>query len=220
MKKILCILLAILLIPTTLAFVGCDKQEEKTLEEQFAIYHNLEEKVRKINLKSGTLATVMTLEKVSGYPSKVVMSLDNLFTKDADLYIWLKSSVENKKKDLKAVGDMVIDFAKANSWNNNYDLYISFSYDTNTETIYDYETEKLYVPNVDMIFIEMYEKFGVCSTYSVKSKNGGIDWLVSKELGEIKHGEYENDYEALDSMYIYCYGGEFSIRNRNLSTAY
>ncbi len=33
MKKLLCILLAILLIPTTLAFVGCDKESESAYEK-------------------------------------------------------------------------------------------------------------------------------------------------------------------------------------------
>ncbi len=213
MKKILCVLLAILLIPATLAFVGCG---EKTLQEKFAKYYGSNDEFLEINL-GGVNANLFSFEKSTDYPSNVLVEL---IPTDENLCKWVDLSISQKKQGLKRVGDMVIAFAKSESWNNNYNIYITFEYDSSVQTIYHYETDTLYVPNCEDIFIEMKEKFGTCRAYEVEKKNGGVDWLVSKGLGEIKHGEYDSFYNALESMTITCYDGEFKIRNRNLSTAY
>ena len=104
--------------------------------------------------------------------------------------------------------------------NNNYYLYVTMSYGADTQTIYDYEKEKLYIPNVDNVFIEMYDKFKTCSYWDIKENKAGTDWLVSKGIGTYKHGEYEHNYSALDSMSIWCYEGKFSIRNTDKSSVY
>ena len=127
---------------------------------------------------------------------------------------------QRQKDDLKEIGDKVVAYAKTNSWDNDYYLYVTFSYGTTTQTIYDYETGKIYIPNVDNLYVEMYEQFGTFSDYEVEKLSDGTDWLASKGLGKYKHGEYENNSDALDSMYIWCYKGKFSIRNSDKSTAY
>ena len=205
----------------TLAFVGCT-DKEKTMQEEFAEYLGLDSKYGEIELKSGLATHIFFFEKEDGYQKRVWLNI-NISDTDKALYDWLKLSIADKKSDLKAVGDKVISFAKEKNWSNNYYLYISFSYELGVETIYDYEKDKLYVPKCDNYFIEMYEAFKSCSDYKIKDMQGGADWLVSKGLGEYKHGEFELYYSSkspLVSMTIWCSDGKFRISDTDKSIAY
>lgn len=223
MKKIAVALTLIMAFALCFAFIGCG-EEEKTNQEEFAEYLGLSSQYGEIELKSGVKTHLYSLEKENGYQYRVWVGITNVANNnDKALYDWLKSSVSNKKTDLKEVGDKVVSFAKDKNWNNNYYLYVTFEYDLNVQTVYDYETDKIYIPTCDKYFIEMYDNFKSCNDYAIKDMQGGADWLVSKGLGEYKHGEFELFYSSkspLVSMTIWCKDGKFRINDTNKSTAY
>lgn len=221
--KLFCAVLAIILASLLCSMLVACGDEEKTIQEDFAEYLGLDSQYGEIELKSGIKTHISRFEKENGYAPKVWLCLTSVVMEDSDLYSWIASSVDEKKSDLKGVGDKVVAFANSKNWDNNYYLYISFNYDIEVETIYDYEKEKLYVPNCDHYYLEMYEKFGSCSDFAIKDMTGGADWLVSKGLGEYKHGKFELFYSSnspLVSMYIWCNDGKFTIRNTEKSKAF
>lgn len=223
LKKFIPVFALIMALTVCLSFVGCNKEEEKTIQEDFAEYLGLDSQYGEIELKSGIKTHISRFEKENGYAPKVWLCLTSVVMEDSDLYSWIASSVDEKKSDLKGVGDKVVAFANSKNWDNNYYLYISFNYDIEVETIYDYEKEKLYVPNCDHYYLEMYEKFGTCSDYRIKDMTGGADWLASKGLGEYKHGKFELFYSSnspLVSMHIWYNDGTFTIRDTSKSTMF
>ncbi len=223
LKKLSPLFALIMALTMCFAIAGCNKEKETTIQEDFAAYLGLDSQYGEIELQSGIKPHVSRLEKEDGYGSRVWLCLTSVVMEDSDLYSWIASSVDEKKSDLKGVGDKVVAFANSKNWNNNYYLYISFQYGTDeVETIYDYEKEKLYVPNCDHYYLKMYEKFGSCNDYAIKDMTGGADWLVSQGLGEYKHGKFELFYSnsPLVSMRVWCYDGDFTIRDANKSTAF
>lgn len=225
LKKFAPVFALIIALTMCFAIAGCNKEEEKTMQEYFAEYLGLDSQYGEIELPSCVKPRISHFEKENGYAPRVWLCLTALEMDDSDLYAWLKTSVDEKKSDLKGIGDKVVAYANSKNWNNNYYLYISFRYGTDdVETIYDYEKEKLYVPNCDHYYLEMYEKFGTCSDYAIKDMTGGADWLVSKGLGEYKHGKFELFYSfdnsPLVSMRVWCYDGKFTIRDASKSTMF
>ncbi len=217
--KLVCIALTITLaLVLCFGLVACNK----TIQEEFAKYLDLDSQYGEIELESGIEPYVFYFEKESGNAPRVWLCLNAEIEDDETLYAWLTSSVDKKKSDLKETGDKVVAFADSQKWSNNYYLYVSLKYDTDVETIYDYETGKLYVPNCDHYYLEMYEKFGSCSDSEIKDMPGGADWLVSKGLGEYKHGKFELFHldSPLVSMTIWCKDGKFSKLNESKSTAF
>lgn len=224
MKKIAITLSLIMTLALCFAFVGCG--DKKTIRQQFADYLGLNSEFGEIELKSGTKTHIFFFEQEDGYQHRAWLDIQydtRANNGDKKLYDWLKLSTADKKNDLKLVGDKVIAFAKEKQWSNNYYLYITFQYEIEVQTVYDYETDKIYIPNCDAYFIEMYDNFKSCNDYAIKDMKGGADWLVSKGLGEYKHGEFElfsTLKSPLTSMTIWCSDGKFRINDTNKSTSY
>ena len=207
------------------SLVACGQEEKTSFQEEFADYLKLDSKNGTIILESGIKTHLWHFEKELEYPNRVWLHLNYNTEENGGwrvLYNWIQSSVQSKKTDLQAIGDKVVQFAKESGWSNDYYLYISLCYNNaNCEVHYDYETDEIYIPKSDDLFIEMYDKFNSCSLYEIEDTEKGQEWLVSKGLGFYKHGEFEfRNYYALESMYIWCYEGEFSIGQREKSNVY
>lgn len=223
LKKLSPLFAFIMTLTLCCGLVGCG-EEKTSFQEKFADYLKLDSKYGTISLESGIKTHLWHFEKELESPNRVWFHLN--YDKEENggwetLYNWILSSVQSKKNDLQIIGDKVVKFAKESGWSNNYHLYISLCYNNaNCEVHYDYETDEIYIPKCDDLYIEMYEKFNLCSRYEIENTEKGQEWLVSKGLGFYKHGEFGTYVGALESMYIWCYEGEFSIGNREKSNVY
>lgn len=189
---------------------ACSK-EEVTLEDKFEQFH--------FNSDSGVFTTSRGTEMVvddlgkeeDSFEPRVVLSLWVGNTEPAEkAYAWCQMTVEERKADLKECGDMVIEFAKNEEWDNDYYLYINVQ-TTNSDYnyVYDYEDDTLYVPNDELVYMQMYEQFGTVSKRDVAELDGGVDFLVNNDLAYIKHNEIE--YNTVIGGEVYIYEGEFHI---------
>lgn len=189
---------------------ACSK-EEVTLEDKFESFH--------FNSDSGVFTTTRGTEMVVDDLGKedtvseprVVLSMWIGNTEpDQKVYNWCTMPIEERKADLKECGDMVVEFAKNEGWDNDYYLYITIESAYNSQDIvYDYEDDELYIPKNEYVFCNMYEEFGTMSKKDVAEMDGGIDFLVNNGIGYIKHNEIEYYKNIRGSASIY--EGEFSI---------
>lgn len=228
LKKLSPLFALVLAFTTCIAFAGCNKEKEKTMQEDFAEFYSKQNqedsKYLFLKTKSGAQIWNISFGKEEASKPRVVIDFefDSAYTETAEykknMYNYICQSTSQIKSDLKSLGDMVIEYAKAKKWNNNYYLYVVLSLPDN-EFVYNYETETLYIPNKLNIVKEMYEKFSAFYQPDIAKMNGGTEWLVSKGLGTIKHGVYEQDYDALDSYKVWLSNGKFVSSDINLSKA-
>lgn len=199
-------ILALLIIAATSSLLGCgqDTSSESTLTQNYIDYSNSGERV--FYTSSGTEYVIDTLEKESTeFEPNVVYSLFIGNTEpDQKVYNWCTMSIEERKADLKECGDMIIEFAKNEKWDNDYYLYININQIYNGQDIvYNYETDSLYVPTTESIFMTMYEQFGTLYAKDLEKINGGIDFLINNNLASIKHDEIQHKTPSPSGVRIY-----------------
>ena len=203
-------ILALLIVAATSSLFGCgqDALNKGTLTQNYIDYSNSGEKV--FYTSAGTEYVIDTLEKeATEFEPNVVYSLYIGNTApDQKVYNWCTMPIEERKADLKECGDMVVEFAKSEEWDNDYCLYININQIYNgQDLVYNYETDSLYVPTTESIFMEMYEQFGTMHTKDLEEIDGGIDFLVNNNLAYLKHDEIE--YKTPSPSGVRIYEGEF-----------
>lgn len=200
----------VMMIACAFLLSACSK-EEVTLEDKFErFYFNSDSDV--FTTSRGTEMVVDDFGKEDAVSEpRVVLSMWIGNTEvEPKIYNWCTMPIEERKADLKECGDMVVEFAKNEGWDNDYYLYITIksAYDSQ-DIVYDYEDNELYIPNNEYVFCDMYEGFGTMSKKDVAEMDGGIDFLVNNGIGYIKHNEIEYYKNIRGSASIY--EGEFSI---------
>lgn len=215
-KKTILILIVSLLVIT---LYSCSSETD--LKECFIDYYK-----NKLNNKTFTTSTnkemiIINLEKESSSNPKVILTvcIGGESSANNATYDWLQLSPEERKSELKECGDMLIQYAKDNNWSNDYYLYVNLCqvYD-GCNIVYDYEQDDIWIPNRESIFIEMYEKFNTFYKRDLEETQGGIDFLISKDLAYIKHDQVE--YNHTSSYGIHISDGKFKSYNEEDSTKY
>lgn len=219
MKRIIALCLALLFI-----LCGCSQKDQVSYKTEFLEFHSNTMPDNRFTLPSGSPARISMVDKELGSNPHVIVNIyimsDDNTQADALLYEWLNLPESSKKEDLKYVGDLYIEFAKAQGWSNNYYLYVNV-FDANYgQVIYDYETMCMYTPKNDTLYKTMYEKFQTFSYREVAETEDGVDWLVAKDLGNLKHGEFDVDItKFLQGNIIITTEGEFKSKD-NLTRYY
>ena len=209
-KKLIIIFITLLLFVT---FPSCSTDND--LKEDFIDYY-------KTQLNSNANFIIGNLEKESDSNNpKVILTLflDDDTETNEQTYEWLQVSPNERKKDLKEYGDIVIKYANENNWSNNYYLYINVSniYD-GCSILYDYENDEIWIPNCENIFLEMYQKFGTFYKKELENTQEGINFLVENNLAYVKHDKVE--YNNNMSYTAFIQNGEFKTYGENNSTKY
>lgn len=211
MKKVWTVfcLMFVLLCSSTLG--GCTDDKELTIQEDFAQYYaesNVKDS-KYLYLKTSNGATLwnISFNKEENSSPKIVVDWEFDFsdktTKDKNKYKFITQKPQAIKSEMKAIGDKVVQFAKARQWNNNYYLYIAITIESfEFDFVYDYEKDILYSPKQLPVVIEMYEKFSTFYQKDIANMQGGADWLVANGLGEMKHGEYSSKLYGLQSYSV------------------
>ena len=144
----------------------------------------------------------------------------NVYFRKGKSYSWvIDRSISEKKQDLAYLGEYAIEYAKANGWKNDYDLYISVDgiYALCTY-VYNYETNSLYIPSYEDMWIDAYQTCGTWSISELEKTSKGREWLILNGLGKMKHGEFESVSTSKDESYeVDVYEGEFREFGSNLS---
>lgn len=142
-------------------------------------------------------------------------------------YSWVTTcSIDDRKKDLAALGDYAIEYAKAMNWDNKYDLYINLASVTGScDIVYNYETNTIFISKYEDLWIDAYQKFGTWELYDLKTMPNAQDWLIQNNFGQMKHGEFEmfsstSYYEKDESYNVRIYDGEFKEYARDHSNSY
>ena len=195
----------------------------KDLKSDFLNYYSDEFEKYIFHTPNGTEMYVVNLKKENTENNpKVVLDLIIGVTDDELKYQWLQKTPDERKNDLKYCANLVIDYAKANGWKNNYYLYIvadetskSYGYDA----VYDFEQDNLYVPNSENIIIQMYEQFGTLSTSKILETQAGTDFLLNNGFVTLKHNEIETQYHSR-SYTVYISDGVFKESSKKDSTVY
>ena len=229
MKKFLTVFCMIFVLLCGITLGGCTDDKELTLTEDFAQYYeesNVSDS-KYLHLKTSSGATLwnISFNKEENSAPKVIVDWEFDFsdktTKDKDKYKFITQKPQAIKNEMKAIGDKVVQFAKARQWNNNYYLYITISIESfEFDFVYDYEKDKLYSPKQLPIVIEMYEKFSTFYQKDIANMQGGVDWLVANGLGEMKHGEYNSKLYGLQSYSVWISQGKFVSTATKLSNEY
>ncbi len=184
MRKPLLILLAGLAAVVLLASCG-----EVDHDAEFCTF--LEERGGStiVELPSGcnTLSAFLILEcERSDYAPKVVLSwlrLDPLPEYALDQ--------EVVRTDLRHLGDLVVAFADASGWSNDYYLYVAGG-DLITWTFtYDYEEEVLYIPGNYELLCQIVSDFGTLDFEDLASAPGGREFLLENGFARLRHGKLE-----------------------------
>lgn len=78
--------------------------------------------------------------------ARVVLSLVVGISNDEVKYQWFLKTPDGRKAILRECSELVIDYAKANNWNNDYYLYINVDQTNESSScysIYDYEKDEV-----------------------------------------------------------------------------
>lgn len=230
LKKLTAIFALLVAFTMCFSLAGCNKEKEKTMQEDFAEFYSEKNQENSeylfLKTKSGAQIWNISFEKEEASKPRVVIDFefDSSYTETAEykknMYNYICQSTSQIKSDLKGLGDMVVEYAKEKKWDNNYYLYVVLSlYEYHNDFVYNYETDTLYVPKKLSVVKEMYKNFSTFYQPDIAKMDGGTEWLVSKELGTIKHGEYEGDYDALESYSVWISQGKFVTTDIKLSNA-
>lgn len=199
---------------------ACSSNKNDGLEQDYMDYYSDKIDGRVFTTSQGTEIVVCALDKQDVYAPRVILSvfIGNTDTQ-AKTYDWISLSADERKDDLRECGDMVVEYAKAKKWSNNYYLYITVKeIYGDCQVVYDYESDTIWIPNAEPIYEEMYEKFGTFLEKTVAETQDGIDFLISNNLAYMKHNEVE--FKKISSYDVYVHEDKFSSYDKDQSTAY
>ncbi len=231
MKRRLCFML--LTVFTLVLISSCGSNLSGLFKDPFLAYMRnegyIEEKdgdITPIVMPSGTEIHLDPFAPSGVFPKdkQGAHAVLNVYFKSEDSYSWvINHSIDEKKQDLAYLGEFAIKYANANGWNNNYDLYISvdglYAYCT---YVYNYETDALYISSYEDMWIDAYQTCGTWHIFQLEDTPEGQKWLINHNLGEIKHGKFENihNYSKEESYNIRVYEGEFDEFAKDHSDRY
>ncbi len=218
MKKWLSVALCVLLL---VSLCACSKKKDNDFSDSFKEYHSGSvDGDYIISSQNGVSFMFLSLEKEKDSSSPYVVLDLQMLGNDKLEYDWLKLSPDVRKSELRSYGDMVIEYAKANNWNNRYYLYVTLSYGYSSHIVYDYEQDTIWIPKNEFVLLSMYEQFGTMSYSKLEETEDGKNFLVRNGLAEMVHGEIEYTYSA-DGYNVYISSeGEFKDYGKSKSTAY
>lgn len=122
---------------------------------------------------------------------------------------WLLN-VDNIKKDMRYLGEIVIKYAEKEGWENDYYLYVKKSLNESLgDLVYDYETDTLYIPNRYDDYLGLYNYYKTFSVDKISETSGGVDFLVEKRIGRIVHNKFERNFDWLKSYSVHISDGVF-----------
>lgn len=189
-------------------------------DSAFFDYYNDEDEIIEIDNMRFDLMSIKKEQNTSC--SMVVMTIVIDGTSESiyqNKYDFIKKTDEEKFDVLKEVGDLLVDFAKSQEWDNDYYLYIDLERVPENDYVYDYEENVLYKPNNEELYINMYEKFQTFDKDELTKSQEGIDFLINNKMATYKHNELDIDYTPIGfSVYIdnngkfNSYGEENAIR--------
>lgn len=191
---------AILLLTVFLiSLAACSSESnDKNLKEAFAEFQSDKCNGDVFYTSRGTEMVISELAKEVSDSPKVVFTVfigneGNIYEQE---YQWMNLTPDEKKADLKECGEMVIEYANSQNWDNDYYLYITTSglYAPDCDVVYDYENNWLYVPEVEETYIEMYNQFDTLSESTISETQAGRTFLIENGLAHEQHGEIEIDY--------------------------
>lgn len=208
MKRILAIMISLFIVLTSLS--GC-KSKDTNMRDSFTEFYSDTFEKNVFYTAANTEMSVASLYKEnSSRNARVVLSLVlGASDKTRNLsYQWLQHSYDERKKDLRQCGNLVVDFAKNEGWKNDYYLFVKIIdiYDS-CNIVYDYENDSIYIPNCEDTFIDMYQEFGTFSKENLSKTQVGKDFLIENGLATLKHNEIE--YKSIFSYTVFIDNGEF-----------
>lgn len=203
-------------------FTSCSPKDENMIDS-FISFHSETSRFndhKALISENGPKMTFLSLlkEQSSKNPKTVLTIL--ISDKDEEIYKWMQLPPDERKKELRSYGELVIQYARENKWDNQYYLYISVSYGYSSHIIYDYEKDIIWIPNNESVFISMYQKFQTLNYTDLESIENGRQFLLLHDFAYLKHGEVE--YNLIDSGYnvFISSDGEFKSYSEKESTAY
>ena len=119
-------------------------------------------------------------------------------------------NLDNVKKDMRYLGEIVIQYAENEGWDNDYYVYITSDLpSTLGHLVYDYETDSLHVPNRYDDYLNLYKKFKTFNITDISERENGVDYLVDRRIGRIVHNQFEYSIDWLKSYRVYISDGVF-----------
>lgn len=135
-------------------------------------------------------------------------------------YDFIKKSNDEKLDILRKAGDLLVEFAQSQEWDNNYYLYVDLYRVPENDYVYDYKDNVLYVPNDEELYVTMYEKFQTFDKDELTKSQEGIDFLISNKMAAYKHNELEIDYPLTGFNVYIDANGKFHSSKIDGSTRY
>ncbi len=154
--------------------------------------------------------------------ARVVLSLVVGISNDEVKYQWFLKTPDERKAILRECSELVIDYAKANNWNNDYYLYINVDQTNESSScysIYDYEKDEVWIPDTENVYTDMYQKFATFSQSKIADMDGGADFLIENGFATLKHGELETNH-ATNSYKVFILDGAFKEYGKEKSSCY
>ena len=140
----------------------------------------------------------------NGYNPKVVL---NVLSAPSDEWFL---NLDGIKEDMKHLGEIVIEYAEKENWDNSYHLYTKiWLRNPLSELVYDYETDTLHVPNRYEDYMALYNTFETFDVQEIAKTDKGVEYLLSRWVGGMKHNKYEYDMDWLKSYKVNISDGEF-----------
>ena len=201
---------------------GCNSRNDDYKASFLAYYENEFDKYI-FHTSDGTEMWILNFEKenVSRNP-RVVLSLVVGISDDELKYQWFLKTPDERKSILKECSELVIDYAKANNWDNDYYLYIKVDQTnefSSCYSIYDYEQDKVWISDMESVYTDMYQAYGTFCQSDIAEMEGGTDFLIENGFATLKHGELETNH-ITNSYSVAISDGTFKEYGKEKSSRY
>lgn len=201
---------------------GCNSKNDDYKASFLSYYENKLDKYT-FYTADGTEMWVLDFEKEDvPHNARVVLSLVVGISNDEVKYQWFLKTPDERKAILRECSELVIDYAKANNWNNDYYLYINVDQTnefSSCYSIYDYEKDEVWIPDTENVYTDMYQKFATFSQSKIADMDGGADFLIENGFATLKHGELETNH-ATNSYKVFILDGAFKEYGKEKSSCY
>lgn len=201
---------------------GCTSKNTDYKSSFLAYYENEFDKYT-FHTSDGTEMWVLDFEKEDvSHNARVVLSLVVGISDDELMYQWFLKTPDERKAILRECSELVIGYAKANNWDNDYYLYISVDQTNESSScysIYDYEKDEVWIPDMESVYTDMYQRFATFSQSKIADMDGGADFLIENGFATLKHGELETNH-ATNSYKVSILDGAFKEYGKEKSSCY